>query len=74
VAVSLLWSRILSFTGLLSSWGAMEMLNCLYFLKSPATSWETNASYGGCTEKTFIKHLKMSLQVIDNTLPEVFYL
>lgn len=70
-AVSLLWSRILSFHGLFSSWGAEELLHCLYFLKSPASSWSTNASRVGCTEKTFTKHLKESLRIIDNSLPEV---
>ena len=67
-----LWSRILSCIGLQPFWGAQELLQCLHFLKSPASSWETNASRFGCTEKTFVKHLKHSLKIIDDSLPEVF--
>ena len=70
--VSSLWSRILSCIGLQSFWGALELLQCLNFLKAPSNSWATNASRFGCTEKTFVKKLKQSLKIIDDVLPEVF--
>jgi hypothetical protein len=68
-AVSYLWSLISSIKTPL--FGALELLQTLYFLKSPGFSWATTCSRFDVCESTFKRNLEHGLHYIDFVLPNV---
>jgi hypothetical protein len=71
-AIAWLWYLIRSYVPKLPNpWGAIELLQSLYFLKSPGFSWSTSSSRFKICEKTFKKHLEITLYLLDYVLPEV---
>lgn len=68
-AVSYLWSLISSIHAPL--FGALELLQTLYFLKSPGFSWATTCSRFDVCESTFKRNLEHGLHYIDFVLPNV---
>lgn len=70
-AVAVLWTFIVETGPLPRLWGALELLQCLYFLKSPNANWFCNASRFGVDRRTLQKNIATSLLLIDAALPPV---
>ena len=71
-ALPILWGWIIA-GPTPKKWGAVELLICLNFLKSPGINWGEYSTRFHRTEKTAKKWLWESLQLLNNTLPEVLF-
>jgi hypothetical protein len=70
-ALPILWSWITTIQ-IPKKWGAIDLLMCLNFLKSPGNSWGEFSTRFLRSEKTAKKRLFQSLRIINEVLPKVY--
>ena len=70
-AFPFLWQLIVEYPGTPRLWGAIELLQLMYFFKNPASNLAVCSSFFGVDQWTFKKNLQISLEIIDQALPEV---
>ena len=74
LVVEQLWRRIRYLHPVLPKrWGIEELFIALYFFKNHSVNIETTASRFGVHPQTFFKKLEISLDLICDVLPPVFY-